>query len=81
MDPTNNITNQTLDFSDYDWLFITVGVAHILLVVLPVLFVGPFVLALFITNKKLRDSVFDCVYVLDYILHMRSSYIWFVDRH
>ncbi len=33
------------------------GVLHILLVVIPVLVIGPIVLAIFISNKKLRDPI------------------------
>ena len=57
MEDSVNDTNQTLDLSDYEWFFISIGVVHILFVVVPVLIVGPIVLAPLIADKKLRDSV------------------------
>ena len=57
MEDSVNDTNQTLDLSDYEWFFISIGAVHILFVVVPVLIVGPIVLTPFVADKKLRDSV------------------------
>ena len=53
----NFSSNETVDLSGFEWLFISVGAAHIIFVIIPVLIVGPMVLAPFVVNKKLRDSV------------------------
>ena len=55
---TANLTiNETLDLSGFEPLFISLGVVHVIFVIIPVLVVGPMVLAPFVINKKLRDSV------------------------
>ena len=64
-----NSTNLTvaLDFSEFTNVFIAIGVAHLLLVVIPSLILGPLILGVFISNKKQRDSVsilFMCITVV-----------------
>ena len=52
----SNLTNQ-LDFIEFAHVLIACGVAHLLLVVIPSLILGPLILGVFISNKKLRDPV------------------------
>ena len=57
MNTTKFSSNETVDLSGFEWLFISLGAAHIIFVIIPVLIVGPMVLAPFVVNKKLRDPV------------------------
>ena len=69
MEPLNqtetatNLTDQ-LDFSEQANVYKASGILHLLLVVTPVLTLGPLVLSLFISNKSLRDPasiLFMCI--------------------
>ena len=71
---TMNVTNFTvadqLDFSGFGHVFVAIGVAHLLLVTVPSLILGPLILGLFISSKKLRDPVailFMCITVVSII--------------
>ena len=58
-----NLTDQ-LNFTEYANIYKASGILHLLLVVIPVLLLGPLVLGLFISNKKLRDPssiLFMCI--------------------
>ena len=57
MNITDQTVNETLDLSGFELLFVSVGVVHIIVGIIPVLIVGPMVLAPFVVNKNLRDSV------------------------
>lgn len=50
-----NLSNETL--AQLDVLYVTIGMAHVLLVIAPTLLLGSIVLSIFISNKKLRDPV------------------------
>lgn len=50
---STNLTNS----SDFGIFFQASGVVHIVLVVIPVLVIGPVVLGIFVSSKKLRDPV------------------------
>lgn len=53
-----NISCLTLaNCSDVAEFYVALGALHILLVIIPVLVIGPIVLGIFISNKKLRDPV------------------------
>ena len=67
MSTTNLTINETLDLSGFKLLFISLGVTHIIFVIIPVLIVGPTVLAPFVVNRKLRDSV-SIVFVFTIVL-------------
>ena len=49
-----NLTDQ-LDFTEYADIYKASGILHLLLVVIPVLTLGPLVVGLFASNKKFRD--------------------------
>ena len=51
------LNNPNCSESDVAVLYQANGVLHILLVILPVLVMGPFILGIFFSNKKLRDSI------------------------
>ncbi len=53
----NNSCLSLANCSDVAVFYIASGVLHILLVIIPVLVIGPIVLGIFISNKKLRDPV------------------------
>ena len=58
-----NLTDQ-LNFTEYANIYKASGILHLLLVVIPVLLLGPLVLGLFISNKRLRDPssiLFMCI--------------------
>ena len=65
-----NYSNNTDDierFSEFAELIIAAGWIHLLLVIVPVTTLGPVILSIFLTKKKLRDPVsaaFICVIVL-----------------
>ena len=66
-----NTTNLTMayqpDFSEFAHVLIAIGVAHLLLVVIPSLILGPLILGVFISSKKQGDSVsilFMCITVV-----------------
>ena len=65
---TVNTTNFTMaDQLEFARSFTAIGVAHLLLVVIPSLILGPLILGMFISNKKLRDPVsilFMCITVV-----------------
>ena len=65
---TTNLTQvDQLDFSQFTSTVIAIGVGHLLLVVIPTLILGPLILGVFISNKKLRDPVsilFMCITVV-----------------
>ncbi len=50
-----NVSNES--FAVPDLLYVSIGIAHVLLVIIPNLFLGIIVLSIFISNKKLRDPV------------------------
>ncbi len=53
----NNSCLSLANCSDVAVFYIASGVLHILLVIIPVLVIGPIVLGILISNKKLRDPV------------------------
>ena len=63
-----NSTNLTgLDFSEFANVYIGSGVVHLLLVVIPALVLGPLILSVLVSNKKLRDPtsiLFMCITVV-----------------
>ena len=70
MSMTNLTLADQLDFSEFSHVFVAIGVAHLLLVVVPSLILGPLILGVFISNKKLRDPVsilFICITVVSIV--------------
>ena len=66
MNTTNLTQVDQLDFSRFTSTVIAIGVGHLLLVVTPTIILGPLILGVFISNKKLRDPVsilFMCITV------------------
>ena len=66
---TSNSSNLTcqLDFSGFAHVLIAIGVAHLLLVVIPSLILGPLILGVFISSKKFKHPVtvlFMCITVV-----------------
>ena len=56
-----------LDFSEFANVYIGSGVVHLLLVVIPALVLGPLILSVLVSNKKLRDPtsiLFMCITVV-----------------
>ena len=56
-----------LDFTEFANVYIACGVVHLLLVVIPALVLGPLILSVLVSNKKLRDPtsvLFMCITVV-----------------